>query len=242
MRHYGEVGGPVLLSVSRVSKRFGERSALRDACFTVHEGEILGVIGPNGSGKTTLLECVAGLRAADAGEVRFRGEAFPPARRKEALFFMPDGIRPWADLPTGRILSCFEDISGSVGASSFFVRELGLLPLLSQNWGSLSKGELKRFLVATGLLAARPVLLFDEPFDGLDLRKTRDVMALLRRQTDSGRSLVVSLHQLADAERFCDRMVLLSEGRTVAEGSLPDLLGSAGLVAGGLEDLFLALA
>jgi ABC-2 type transport system ATP-binding protein len=107
--------------------------------------------------------------------------------------------------------------------------------------GTLSKGERKRVMLALGLLTPQPLLLLDEPFDGLDLRQTRDVMSLLRRETASGRTLMLSIHQLVDAERVCDRVVLLNNGTTVAEGDFAMLRAQANLKDGGLEEIFLAL-
>ena len=85
------------------------------------------------------------------------------------------------------------------------------------------------------------MLLLDEPFDGLDFRQTRDVMTLLRHAQAQGRTLFLSIHQLNDAARVCDRLVLLSRGRVVGEGTLDELRATAGLADGGLEEIFLAL-
>jgi ABC-2 type transport system ATP-binding protein len=106
---------------------------------------------------------------------------------------------------------------------------------------SLSKGELKRSLLAFSLLTRHELLLLDEPFDGLDLRQTRDVMTLLQKQASGGRTLFLSIHQLVDASRVCDRVVLLSAGKVVGEGTLEELKAKAGLSEGGLEEVFLAL-
>ena len=118
---------------------------------------------------------------------------------------------------------------------------LGLERFLSDNVGSLSKGERRRLLLALGLSVPRPLLLFDEPFDGLDLRQAREVEGVLRGAAGEGRTLFVSIHQLSDAGRVCDRLVLLSRGRVAGEGTLEELRTSAGLASGGLEEVFLAL-
>ena len=96
-------------------------------------------------------------------------------------------------------------------------------------------------LLAVGLLTSQPLLLLDEPFDGLDLRQTRDVMTLLRSESATGRTLFVSIHQLNDAAKVCDRLVLLNAGKRVAEGTLAELQVQANLKDGGLEEIFLAL-
>jgi len=118
---------------------------------------------------------------------------------------------------------------------------LNLDGLLRSRIGSLSKGERKRVLLAMGLLTPQPLLLLDEPFDGLDLRQTRDVMGLLRSHAERGRTLMLSIQQLVDAARVCDRLVLLSGGRVVGAGSIPELQVQAKLPEGGLEEIFLAL-
>ena len=110
---------------------------------------------------------------------------------------------------------------------------------------ALSKGQRKRTLLAVGLLAPHPILLADEPFDGLDLRQAREVAALLRQVVASGRTLFLSIHQITDAARVCDRFVLLSGGRVRGEGTLDELAGRAAAGAEppsrDLEEVFLAL-
>lgn len=231
----------MLLRAKGVSKHFGPNLVLQDVSFGVRNGEVLGLIGPNGAGKTTLFECLAGLIPTDSGEVQFRDRALTPAHRKEALFYLPDGIRPWADQPVAWVLEFFEALfDRSKGEGKSLACALTLDGLMKSRVGSLSKGECKRLLLALGLLTPHPLLLLDEPFDGLDFRQTRDVMALLRTYPQ-GRTLFLSIHQLTDASRVCDRLVLLSKGQVVGEGTLPELLAKAGLAEGGLEEVFLAL-
>ena len=125
------------------------------------------------------------------------------------------------------------------------VRELGLDSLLEAPLGSLSKGQRKRALLAMGLLTPQPVLLSDEPFDGLDLRQSRDVARLLRAETATGRAIVLSIHQISDAARVCDRFVLLSNGRVCGEGTFQELTALAEARSGErpatLDEVFLAL-
>jgi len=232
----------MLLKAKRISKRFGPNIALQDASFSVRDREMLGLIGPNGSGKTTLFECLAGLIPTDAGEVEFEDKLLAPSHRKQALFYLPDGIRPWADQSVAWMLGFFESLYQRSGGEAVALAKLFQLePLMKSRIGNLSKGELKRAMLALGLLAPHPLLLLDEPFDGLDFRQTRDVMDVLRSYPPEGRTLFLSIHQLSDASRVCDRLVLLSKGRVVGEGTLPELRTQAGLAEGGLEEIFLAL-
>jgi ABC-type multidrug transport system ATPase subunit len=232
----------LLLTVKGISKRFGSNPVLRDVSFSVLDGEVLGLIGPNGAGKTTLFECLAGLMHADAGDVKLRDHSIPAPHRKEALFYMPDAIRPWADQRLNWVLGFFRKLFGrSKNEVADVAGALSLEALMVSRVSSLSKGELKRSLLALSLLTRHELLLLDEPFDGLDLRQTRDVMTLLQKQASGGRTLFLSIHQLVDASRVCDRVVLLSAGRVVGEGTLEELKAKAGLNEGGLEEVFLAL-
>jgi ABC-2 type transport system ATP-binding protein len=232
----------ILLRANGLSKRFGSNVALQNACFSARDNEILGLIGPNGSGKTTLFECLAGLVPSDSGVVEFREHALPPASRKRALFYLPDGIRPWADQSVRWAIEFHAALYGrSSDECATLVSALNLDALMKSRVGSLSKGESKRVLLALGLLTPHPLLLLDEPFDGLDFRQTREVMDLLRTYPAKGRTLFLSIHQLTDASRVCDRLVLLSKGQVAGEGTLAELRAQAGLVDGGLEEVFLAL-
>jgi ABC-type multidrug transport system ATPase subunit len=96
-------------------------------------------------------------------------------------------------------------------------------------------------MLALALIAPQPLLLMDEPFDGFDLRQTREVMGVVRAVARNGRTLVLAIHQLIDAERVCDRFVLLADGRIRGIGTLADLRAQTGMPTGGLEDVFLAL-
>src|SRR5690349_16325279 len=216
--------------------------ALRGASFSIRAGEVLGLVGPNGSGKTTLLECLSGLLAADGGRVVRDGRPLAPSERRDALFYMPDGMLPWPDQRVAWILDFSAALQGASRADvAEMSRALELLPLASQRVGTLSKGQRRRVLIALALLTPPPVLLLDEPFDGLDLRQIREVSPLLRRVAAGGRSLLLSIHQLHDAARVCDRLVLLSDGRVVGEGTLDELRARAGRPDADVEEVFLAL-
>jgi len=215
------------LAVAGLSARRGSRTVLTDVSFTAHPSEILGVIGPNGAGKTTLFECAAGVLPFDRGKID-----------NDLLFYVPDAIRPWPDQTVRWTLTLTARMFDTQFDPSL-LDDLDLVALQHATVGSLSKGETKRLNIAIGLASPRSVLLLDEPFDGLDLRQTRQVMDVLRRDAAKGRTLVLSIHQLSDAARVCDRFLLLDHGKSVAEGTLAELTSRAGAV--GLEEVFLAL-
>lgn len=234
---------PMQLDVISLSRRFGAVQALDGVSFGVSAGEIVGLIGPNGAGKSTLLACVAGLDAPDSGAIRIDGAEATAVARRHALFYLPDGIAPWADQPASWVLD--------YGAALFRAAEpwraaiapaLGLAPFVSQRVGALSKGQRKRVLLALALLVPRAVTLIDEPFDGLDPRQALALSELFRSARDAGRTFVLSIHAMSEATRTCDRHVLLHDGRVLAAGTLAELVQRAALPAdGGLEEVFLAL-
>src|SRR2546425_5124349 len=221
---------PALMEVAGLSKRYGEQRALADISFAVNAGEVLGLIGPNGAGKTTLMEAVAGVLAADDGRILWRGTPLALPQRREFMFYLPDGLRPWEDQYVARVIEFFAAV---YGRPEIFVAEtiraLGLSPVLRKRVHALSKGYARRLMLALALLTPHPLLLMDEPFDGFDLRQTREIMALLRQVAANGRTLVLAIHQLVDAERVCDRIVLLVDGQVRGAGTLHDLRAKTGL-------------
>ena len=226
-----------LFEVKNLSKRFGRLAALSDVSFHVREGELLGLIGPNGAGKSTLFECIAGVLPYDEGEILCGGNSL-----RETLFYVPDGITPW---PSQSVRWVLDFTTGFLGGSAELydevVEQLDLRALLRQPIGTLSKGQRKRALLAIGLLTAQPALLIDEPFEGLDLRQARDIAAALRTHAARGRTLFLSIHQIGDAARLCDRFILLNAGRVRGEGTVEELAQLAGSRERDLEEVFLAL-
>ncbi len=237
----------MLFEVKGLSKQFGRIAALSDVAFHVRKGEVLGLIGPNGAGKSTLFECLAGVLPSDAGFVTAGGRAVGNSERRSLLFYVPDGIAPWPAQSVGWALDfTIGFLRGRADLREEVVAQLDLLGLLNQPIGTLSKGQRKRALLAIGLLTPQPALLIDEPFEGLDLRQARDIASALRVHAARGRTLFLSIHQISDAARFCDRFILLSSGRVCGEGTVPELAAlaaahHASIPSEDLEEVFLAL-
>ncbi len=228
-------------SVRGLAKRYGDATVLAGVDFDLSPGDILGIIGPNGAGKTTFMECLAGLLPADAGEVRFEGVPLAPGRRHDVMFYLPDGIAPWSDQPVWRVTGLFRDLHGlSQAREATVARQLELGPVVGKRIAELSKGYRRRLLLALALLTPQPILILDEPFDGFDLRQTLQVMQLLR-EVAAERALMLSIHQLKDAERICGRLLLLDDGRQLGLGSLAELASQTGAADADLEEVFLGL-
>jgi ABC-2 type transport system ATP-binding protein len=237
-----------LLEIRSLTKSYGKLKAIDGVSFSIREGEILGLIGPNGSGKTTIFECLGGILPADAGEVLQNGQPLTKAERSSTLFYLPDTIAPWPAQTVGWALDFTLGLfRGRYEHREDVIGRLQLTSLLHRPIGELSKGQRKRALLAIGLLMPQPLLIADEPFEGLDLRQTRDIALALRSYAGlERRTMLLSIHQISDAARVCDRFVLLSGGKICGEGTLDEL---SALVASrngvapytDLEEVFLAL-
>jgi ABC-2 type transport system ATP-binding protein len=238
----GQADDQVLLRVDTINKQYADQVVLADVAFDIQHGEIIGIIGPNGAGKTTLLEALAGILPAETNDVYWHGGSIPPSRRRETIFYLPDGVRPYQDQPVTRVLSFFASVYQiSADEVAATIESVGLKPVLHKRVHSLSKGYGRRLMLALGLLTPQPLLLMDEPFDGFDLRQVREMVGVLRDEAAKGRTLVLAIHQLMDAERICDRFILLADGRVRGVGTLNDLRARTGNPIGNLEDIFLAL-
>ena len=238
----------VSFRVDHLTKTYGRLTALSDVSLTVRDGEVLGLIGPNGAGKTTLFECIAGLLPHEAGTVTRDGRLLPPRARASHIFYLPDAIAPWpAETVRWALEFAIGFFNGDRARRDDVVDRLELGSLLDMPIGALSKGQRKRAVLAVGMLTPHPLLLADEPFEGLDLRQTREVGAALRDHAASGRTLFLSIHQISDAARVCDRFVLLSGGRVRGEGTVDELAQHAPSCPSppsrpsSLEEIFLAL-
>ncbi len=232
----------VTLGVSNISKKFGTYKALSNISFSVNSDEILGLIGPNGAGKSTLLECIAGLLPVDSGTINWQGKPLDPKAKKRFFWYQPDNILPFAEQRVAATLSFFQQIHGvSSKDLTQLINRLELFPMLYKPLKNLSKGYRRRLLLALALLSPQPLLMLDEPFDGFDLRQSLAVMDLLRDYR-TGRTMILSIHQLSEAEKICDRFLLLDQGCVLGIGTLDILRKQSGLSSqAGLEEVFLAI-
>ncbi len=225
-----------------INKHFGAYRALSNISFAVFPGEILGLIGPNGSGKTTLLECIAGLLPMESGQIKWQDKPVPLKQRKQFLWYQPDNILPFPDQQISITLSFFQHVHGtSKGDLEGLIDKLELASMLHKPLKTLSKGYRRRMLLTLALLSSQPLLMLDEPFDGFDLRQSLAVMNLLRDHKKN-RAMILSIHQLSEAEKICDRFLLLDHGQLLAIGTLDELRSKTNLpISATLEEIFLAI-
>jgi ABC-type multidrug transport system ATPase subunit len=231
------------LVVDDVTIRRGRRSVLAGVSLTATAGEIVAVIGPNGAGKTSLLQAILGLLPIARGTVSYGGRPLQSLRARAAVFsYLPEDAEPPAEVRVATLLRCAR-VAGRVDerAAEALADRLGVRGLATAFAGELSRGERRRVLLAAALSNDRPVIVLDEPLGVFDPLQLIEVRALLRARATGGTALLISVHQMAEAERIAARLVLLDDGRRLACGSLAELREQAGRPGAPLEDVFLAL-
>jgi ABC-2 type transport system ATP-binding protein len=231
------------LRIEDVTVERGSRVVLDRVSFGLERGKIACVIGANGAGKTSLLETVVGFLKPRTGAIRWESKALATLFDFAAVFsFMADD----AELPSEvRTATLIEDAQASGGSDPRVVRDLHaaleIAPLLSARAGELSKGEKRRVALFCALAASRPVIVLDEPLGAFDPLQLCAVSGVLRRRREAGASLLLSVHQMSDAERIADRVLILDRGRVLAFGSLEELRARAEGPGATLEEVFTRL-
>jgi sodium transport system ATP-binding protein len=229
-----------------LEKSFGARRAVDGLSLEVAAGEIYGLLGPNGAGKTTALRMIAGLLVPTGGTVLVTG--IDVARETDAakarLGFLTGSTGLYARLTAREVLIFFGRVQG-LSAETLerrigeVARQLAIEQLLDRRCEGLSTGEKQRVSVARAVLHDPPVLVLDEPTNGLDVLASRFLRELVLAERGRGKAVIFSTHYLAEAELLCDRIGLMYQGRLLREGPPAKLRAETG--AGSLEEAFLSL-
>jgi ABC-2 type transport system ATP-binding protein len=218
----------------------GGRAVLHGLSFRIERGRITGLLGPSGGGKSTLLRAVVGVQSGVRGSLQVLGLPAGSAGLRRRIGYVTQSPAVYGDLTVRRNLEYFAEVLAvDRGRVPAVLADVDLSGAAGRRVDALSGGQRARVSLATALLGEPELLVLDEPTVGLDPVLRRDLWALLRRLADRGRTIVVSSHVMDEASR-CDRLLLLRDGRLVADETLPDLLARTG--ATDVEQAFLALA
>jgi len=235
-------GGDKGLWVDAISVSRARRHVLTAVSFAVDPGEVVAVIGPNGAGKTSLLEAVVGALPLTTGSVRFRGRALETLRDRAHVFaFMPDAAEPPSEVRVGAFIDHVRQSAGSSASGDRLLQTMGLIPLRTALIGELSRGEKRRLMLFAALCNDRPVLVLDEPLAVFDPLQMIGILEVIRERALAGVSFLISIHQMADAEKIASRIVLLDTGHVIAVGSLAELREQVDCATATLEDVFLQI-
>jgi ABC-2 type transport system ATP-binding protein len=201
------------IAAAGISKRYGRREALRDVAVEAAPGEVVAVIGPNGAGKTTLLSILAGIQAPTAGTV---------SRAPREVGWVPQHPAVYAKLSVAENLRLFarlERVADPEAAVRRMLEQTGLADRAGDELGRLSGGNRQRVNIAVGLLSDPPVLLLDEPSSSLDRRQRERLWEFVGGLAARGRAVVFSTHNVAEAERYADRLLVLADGEVLFTGT-----------------------
>jgi ABC-2 type transport system ATP-binding protein len=220
------------IEVQDLHKSYGGRPVVRGVSFTVAVGEIFGIAGSNGAGKTTTVEILQGLRTRDSGDVEVFG--LDPARDRGRLRVLVGAQLQTAALPdrlrVGEALRLFARLAGDVVDWRELAKTWLLGPLLNRPFATLSGGERQRLFLALALVNAPRLVFLDELTQGLDPAGRRATWELIERARDHGATIVLVTHDMDEAERLCDRVAVVVQGRVLTCGRPTDLVASTGTV------------
>ena len=235
-----------MIAVDGLTKLYGDFAAVTDLSFTVHPGEVLGLVGPNGAGKTTTLRCLAGIIPATRGQVMIDGFdiAEDPLAAKQVVSFFTDEPRLFDYLTVRQHLEFtarLYQVADAKERGKMLLEELDMGDKTELLATELSRGMKQKVALACGFLHQPRVMFFDEPLTGLDplaIRKTKEL--IVRQAKDRGVAIIISSHLLHLLEEVCSHFLIVKRGTKVAHGTLAEIRGAH--EGADLEDIFVRLA
>lgn len=230
-----------LLKVDRLTKSFGRRTAASEVSFRVNKGEVCAFLGPNGAGKSTTLRMIAGYLEPDSGDAVINGVSVLTDRTgaQVSLGYLAEGAPLYLDLTVKAFLSFLARAHGlkaeaTKAAIARVAQDAQIVEALGRPIETLSKGFRRRVALAGAIIHDPPVLVLDEPTDGLDPNQKQAMRALVKRMA-ADKAILISTHQLDEVDSMCSRVVVIDRGRIVADATPADLAAKTG---GSLEAAF----
>jgi len=212
-----------MIRTERLTRRYDTLTAVDEVSFEAQPGEVLGFLGPNGAGKTTTMRMIAGFIAPTEGRASICGHDIErePLAAKRALGYLPEGAPSYGEMSVKAFLEFIADLRGLAGATrrsrlDHVIARLALQDVTAQSIDTLSKGFRRRVGIAQAILHDPPVLILDEPTDGLDPNQKHEVRALINEMA-AEKTIVVSTHILEEVEAVCTRAIIIARGRIVAD-------------------------
>jgi ABC-2 type transport system ATP-binding protein len=221
----------VALQIDSLFKRFGEQQVLNGFSLQVARGEVVGLLGPNGCGKSTVLNIICQLLQADAGQVQLMGQPLieQSAHARARIGYCAQESALYPDLFPQENIQFFARLYGvpaeqRTARVAELMERFGLVPYAATRAGLLSGGWQQRLSLAVALVHRPELLVLDEPTVAVDVEARMDLWRLIEGLRDSGTTILLTSHHLAEAQRLCNRVALMRGGKVVAEGSVPELI------------------
>lgn len=216
----------ITINVQNLCKNYGALKASDNLNFKAEAGEVIALLGPNGAGKSTLMNMIAGYLAPTSGKIEVLGKniAQYPLFAKENIGFLPEGAPLYADLTVKRFLQYMAELRGLGKDAVKNAAEIAnITEVMEQKVDTLSKGYQRRVGFAQSILSNPPILLLDEPTDGLDPNQKDYIRALIKKMAKD-KTIIISTHLLDEAESVCNRIIVLDKGSIKSDGDLATLL------------------
>lgn len=219
----------ITVSVENLNKFYGDIKASDNISFKAYKGDVIALLGPNGAGKSTLMNMIAGYLAPTSGkiEVLKKDISLYPLYAKENIGFLPEGAPLYPDISVKMFLKYMAQLR-DVKQKEFdeAIAKAHVEEVLNQKIETLSKGYQRRVGFAQSILSNPPILMLDEPTDGLDPNQKDSIRAIIK-QMAKDKTILISTHLLEEAETVCNRIILIDKGKIVADGDLAHILKTA---------------
>jgi ABC-2 type transport system ATP-binding protein len=219
-----------MLAIERLRKDFGARRAVNDISFSVGRGETVGLLGPNGAGKTTTIAMICGIAKADAGRVTLDDEAITPesSRLKQRVGLVPQDLALYEELSTWANIELFGGLYGITGPllrqrGAAALQLVGLADRRNEAIRNFSGGMKRRVNIACALLHDPDLIVLDEPTVGVDPQSRNAIFENIETLKRAGKTLIYTTHYMEEAERLCDRLVIMDRGEIVANDTIAGL-------------------
>ncbi|MGC1457859.1 MAG: ABC transporter ATP-binding protein [Steroidobacteraceae bacterium] len=231
-----------MIRTEALTKQYGALTAVDAVSFTVSPGEVLGFLGPNGAGKTTTMRMLAGFVGASSGRASICGHDVDTdsIAARACLGYLPEGAPAYGEMTVRDFLNFVADLRHLHGAArarvDAVIERLQLQSVLTQTIDTLSKGFRRRVGLAQAIMHDPPVLILDEPTDGLDPNQKHEVRALINEMAGGEKTVIISTHILEEVDAVCTRAIIIARGRIVADDTPQGL--AARLPSGRLDEVF----
>ena len=219
----------ITVSVENLNKYYGDIKASNSITFKAYNGDVIALLGPNGAGKSTLMNMIAGYLAPSSGKIEVMGKDITvyPLEAKKNIGFLPEGAPLYPDISVKMFLKYMAELRGvSKNELNTTIETANIREVLNQKIETLSKGYQRRVGFAQSILSNPPILLLDEPTDGLDPNQKDYIRALIKQMAED-KTIIISTHLLEEAETVCNRIILIDKGKIIADGNLEDILKTA---------------
>ncbi|MGE6259825.1 ABC transporter ATP-binding protein [Heyndrickxia sporothermodurans] len=228
-----------MLNLGNLQKRYGEKVVLNGVNLQIEKGEILGFVGANGAGKTTTLNTITGILELDEGNITINGiEKSKAMDYKKQFFFIPDTIHVFKNISGYHWIHFMMNLYGNPNQEKlhYFIKQFNMENAMKEPMGTYSYGMLHKMMLIAAFTINPPIIIMDEPLNGLDPNAVVTFKKLIKAYVDEGGTVFFSTHLLDIAEKICSTVTILKDGKIILHESIEHVVGGSG---NSLETIFM---